>query len=216
LAEYFNRYRELSESMPVVTNWSRNGDLWETLVITEDRPELFSQVTGALSAFGMNVVRAQAFANRRGVAFDIMTFEDPDERLTINPSELERLEEELMDVLTRSVAVEDLLRRRTTSVVHTRTKASVPVEVFFDRSSKKYTIMEIVAPDVIGLLFHISKVITSIACNIEVALVATEGQKATDVFYLTRAGKPLTEEQEQYLRESLKSTLQNEVSTPAG
>jgi [protein-PII] uridylyltransferase len=44
-------------------------------------------------------------------------------------------------------------------------------------------------------------------CNIEVALIDTEGQKAIDVFYLTSQGKKLQPSKQEVLREVLQGTL---------
>jgi [protein-PII] uridylyltransferase len=44
-------------------------------------------------------------------------------------------------------------------------------------------------------------------CNIEVALIDTEGQKAIDVFYLTSRGKKLEPQKQAVLREVLQGTL---------
>src|SRR3970040_536998 len=39
---------------------------------------LFSKIPGVLSYFGMNILRGQAFSNRHGTIFDLITFEDVD------------------------------------------------------------------------------------------------------------------------------------------
>jgi hypothetical protein len=49
----------------------------------------------------------------------------------------------------------------------------------------------------------LSSALAETGCNIEVALVDTEGQKAIDVFYLTRKGKKLGPKTESKLRELL-------------
>jgi len=46
-----------------------------------------------------------------------------------------------------------------------------------------------------------------LGCNIEVALIDTEGQKAIDVFYITAQGKKLPTQKQELLREVLQGTL---------
>jgi len=81
---------------------------------------------------------------------------------------------------------------------------SVPTTIHFDREfSNRCTIMEIVAADAFGLLFRIASVISGHGCNIEVALIATEGHRAIDVFYITNQGGKLSRELEENLERDL-------------
>ena len=58
-----------------------------------------------------------------------------------------------------------------------------------------------------GLLYRISSAFSDQNCNIDIALIDTEGQTAIDVFYLTTAGGKLTPEHQERLRESLLSNF---------
>ncbi len=58
-----------------------------------------------------------------------------------------------------------------------------------------------------GLLYRMGSVLAAFKCNIEVALIDTEGQKAIDVFYLTMGATKLTEAQGNLVREALEKAL---------
>jgi len=78
---------------------------------------------------------------------------------------------------------------------------------FDDNSSEHSTLLEIVATDRPGLLYDIGSTLARLWCNIEVALIDTEGQKVIDVFYLTEQGKKLSPEKQAALFEALRTKL---------
>jgi [protein-PII] uridylyltransferase len=78
---------------------------------------------------------------------------------------------------------------------------------FDDAASAHSTLLEIVAQDRAGLLYDMGAALARLDCNIEVALIDTEGQKAIDVFYLTSRGKKLDPQKQDVLREVLQGTI---------
>jgi [protein-PII] uridylyltransferase len=191
---------------PMVMHLGMNGSVYDLLVMTADRPGLFSKITGVLSYFGMNIVRAQAFSNRRGTIFDLISFEDPAHYFEKNPSEVDHVSKLLNDVIVGEVDLNSLLARKFKSVMFRQKKGlAVATEVHFDQDfSKRCTIMEIAAQDAFGLLYRIASVIAAHGCNIEGALIATEGHRAIDVFYITHEGKKVPRELESELERGLK------------
>jgi [protein-PII] uridylyltransferase len=209
IAEHFNLSRQLADQ-PVITHLGRRGHSYELLVMTADRPFLFSKITGVVAYFGMNILRGQAFANRRGTICDLITFEDVDHIFDKNPSEVERLTAVLRDVILDKEDLRQLMLRKTSSILFQPKRGAVPVVTsihFEDEFSRRCSIMEIVSQDAFGLLYRISSVISRHNCNIEVVLINTEGHRALDVFYLTREGKKLSPELERQLAQDLLSDL---------
>jgi len=69
----------------------RRGRHWyELTLVTTDRPFLFANVAGALAAWGMNIVKANAFSNQAGVVVDTFFFTDSFRTLELNLPEWER------------------------------------------------------------------------------------------------------------------------------
>jgi [protein-PII] uridylyltransferase len=209
IAEHFTLSRKL-ESVPIVTHLARrDGRVYEVLVMAADRLFLFSKITGVLSYFGMNILRGQAFSNRHGTIFDLITFEDVDNYFAKNPSEVERFSKVLKDVIDGRTDLSKLLQGKMTSILfRQRRKAIIPSRIHFDDEfSDRCTILEIVTQDAFGLLYRIGTVLSSHDCNIEVALITTEGHRAIDVFYVTRNGAKLSPEIEKIIDADLLQAL---------
>ena len=181
----------------------------EVTLITGDRPLLFADMAGVLSAWGMNIVKADAFSNAASIIVDTFQFTDPFQTLALNPSEIERFLQSIRDVAARRVPVEKLLQARSRSSRHSQPKVSVETRLEFDNESSSHsTLLQVVAQDTVGLLREISRTFAVCGCNIEVALIDTEGDMAIDVFYLTAAGQKLSENEQQTLAGALKQSIE--------
>jgi [protein-PII] uridylyltransferase len=171
-------------------------------VITRDRPSLLAAIAGAISSFGMNIIKAEAFANRQGWILDSFLFADPGRTLELNPDETGRMETAIEQVILGKMDAEVLLEkrpaRRPNGVGRLR-----PAVTFDTAASLTSTLVEIVAEDRPGLLHDLARAISLAGCNIEVVLVDTKAHKALDVFYVTRDGAKLTPEQQSKLQVQL-------------
>jgi UTP:GlnB (protein PII) uridylyltransferase len=75
-------------------------------------------------------------------------------------------------------------------------------------ASGRYTILDVVAGNVIGLLYRVSGVISKHGCDVDLVLIATEGERAIDVFHITKGGSKLTEAEQLALTSDLQRTLE--------
>jgi len=110
--------------------------------------------------------------------------------------------------VTGNVDLASMLKRRTAAARARRPRMPVRPLVHFDRHySDRYTVLEIGGPNQWGLLYRVSRVISEHACDIDLVLISTEGDRAIDVFHLTRNGTKLSPDVEKGLRRDLEEAL---------
>jgi len=207
IASHFALYQKLG-SEPVQTEVKKAHHMFALTLLSADRPALFATIAGVLAAWGMNIVKADAFANAAGVVLDTFHFMDLHKTLELNPGELARFQQSIADVLNGKQTLEPLLKGRLAAAPARPPKVAVSTSINFDDGSSDHsTLMEIMTQDRPGLLYGIGSALARLACNIDVALIDTEGQKAIDVFYLTSQGQKLTAQKQVLLREVLQATL---------
>jgi [protein-PII] uridylyltransferase len=207
IAGHFVLYRKLGKE-PVQTELAATRHGFALTLLTADRPALFAEISGVLAGWGMNIQKADAFANAAGVILDTFHFTDLHHTLELNPSEVSRFRKSLEDVVNGRAALDPLLKSRESASRGRVPKVTVETRINFDDSSSAHsTLLEIVTQDHPGLLYEIGSALARLGCNIEVALIDTEGHKAIDVFYLTAQGKKLTAQKQELLREVLQGTL---------
>jgi len=207
IAAHFQLYQRLDVE-PVQTEVKARHHSFSLTLLTADRPALFATISGVLAGWGMNIVKADAFANAAGVVLDTFQFVDLHHTLELNPGEIARLQKSLSDTVNGKAPLEPLLKGREIASKARPPKVAVETRINYDdASSAQSTLLEIMAQDRPGLLYDVGSALARLGCNIDVALIDTEGQKAIDVFYLTERGEKLGQSKQELLREVLQSTL---------
>jgi [protein-PII] uridylyltransferase len=159
----------------------------------------------------MEIVKANAFSNSSGIAVDSFYFKDRFRTLDLNASEHEQLKEKIARIIRGDRSLDELIRSRSGLRGSTTPKVQIETRILLENESSTHsTVLEVVAQDRPGLLYQIAQSLAQLGCNIEIALIQTEGEMALDVFYLTADGRKLSIEMQNRLRDELHKKLDRE------
>jgi [protein-PII] uridylyltransferase len=213
-AEEVMRHMQMAEELgnnPVLVDLKRGRHWYDLTLVTKDRPFLFATLSGVLAAWGMNIVKANAFSNAAGVVVDTFHFTDRFRTLELNLSEWARFKNSVVSVMLGEAELEKMLKDRQRSEKGVIAKVKVETKIEFDdASSGTTTLVQVIAQDRPRLLHRIASRLSEQKCNIEIALIDTEGQMAIDTFYLTSAGKKLKPEHQKQVEKALLGELKGE------
>jgi len=206
IVSHYRMHEHMSVSDPQVDVAKRNG-YFELVLLTIDRPALFAGVVGTLSFWGMNILKAEAFSNKAGTVLDTFRFSDRFRTLDLNPTELQRLKRSLAGAASGEIDVAEMMRTKFKPLAKSPKLKIEPCVRIDDTCSAHSTLVEITAQDRPGLLYDISSTLTGLGCNIEVAIIDTQGQTAIDVFYVTHAGTKLRPQHQSEVQAALMRQL---------
>ncbi|MGE0178205.1 MAG: [protein-PII] uridylyltransferase [Sphingomonas sp.] len=151
----------------------------------EDRPGLFHRLAGAISLAGGNIIDARIHTTVDGMALDNFLIQNHAGAPFAEAHHLKRLEKEIQ----RALAGDEPARERLAARPSPRPRASAfnvqPAVFISDAASSRYTVVEVNAQDRPALLSDLALAITRSKAIIRSAHVATYGERAVDVFYLT-------------------------------
>ncbi len=207
---------QLSNARQVASSEARIGDARPSIVVedepergatrisvfTPDREGLFYRICAGLASAGASIIDARIHTTRDGMALDNLLVQDARER----PYSDKRLRNRLVR------SVESALTSQESPHVSGRARANARVEPFHvapsvaipERASSRTTVVEVNALDRPGLLARLARAIHECGQQLHSAHVATYGERAVDVFYLsTASGKKLPKEQVEELRAAL-------------
>ena len=150
-----------------------------------DHPGLFYRIAGAIHLAGGSIIDARIHTTRDGMAVDNLLVQDPFGQAFDDPHRLRRLSQSIEDAL----ASRNQLATRLAAKPPPRTRAHafevVPNVLIDNKASNRYTVVEVNAGDRPALLHALARALFQAKVTIHSAHIATYGERAVDVFYVT-------------------------------
>ncbi|WP_426437993.1 [protein-PII] uridylyltransferase [Bradyrhizobium genosp. P] len=156
----------------------------ELTILATDHPWLLSIIAGACASAGANIVDAQIYTTTDGRALDTISISREYDRDEDEGRRATRIGEMIEDVLEGKLRLPDAVAQRT---VRSKARPFVvePEVIVNNQWSDRYTVIEVSGLDRPGLLYQLTTAISKLNLNIASAHVATFGERARDVFYVT-------------------------------
>ncbi len=175
------------------------GERGRITVVAPDRVGLFSRVAGALALRGIAVIAADAASTDEGMAADLFRCHAPSDQ-DVDWGEVAAHVRRAVDGrLAIEARMAERAGGRRRSPAATRRRA-VPRIRFDNQASEDSTIIEVHAPDGVGVLYRITRALADLDLDIRLAKVVTLGDEVVDVFYVRTAGRKVTDRD--HLREA--------------
>jgi [protein-PII] uridylyltransferase len=171
-------------------------------VFAPDRPGLFYRIAAALSGAGASIVDARIHTTRDGMALDNLLVTDARGK----PYDDSRLRKRLANAVDKVLRADADPPLPAVEKLQSRQKAFrvAPRALVSDKASSRTTVIEVNARDRPGLLARLAHAIHAAGYQLHSAHIATYGERAVDVFYLTNAkGKKLSKVEGETIRTEL-------------
>jgi [protein-PII] uridylyltransferase len=158
----------------------------EITVLADDHPRLLSAIAGACAVAGANIVDAQIYTTTDGLALDTIFVgrefpDDVDER-----RRGQRISALIEKTLTGAERLPEQVEQKKGAAKGRLKAFQIPTDVMVNNAwSDRFTVIEVSGLDRPGLLFDLTRAISDLNLNIASAHVATFGERAVDVFYVT-------------------------------
>jgi [protein-PII] uridylyltransferase len=167
-----------------------SGEFDRWVVATPDERGVFAKIAGAFALHGVDVVSANAWTSRDGIAVDEFRVSRP----SAVAIDWQRVEHDLRGAVAGTLDIDGRLaqRIRTYSRSHRRAmSAATPLleVIISNEASETTTMIDVRAPDAMAALYRLASRLASLGLDIRSAKVATLGHEVIDVFYVQRSGR---------------------------
>jgi len=154
-------------------------------VYAADQPGLFSRLAGAISLAGGNIIDARIHTTGDDRALDNFLVQDNRRGPLRDARQLARLEAAILQALAGQEPSVDRLAARASPLPRAEAFTVQPAVFVNNQASTRYTVVEVNARDRPALLHELTLALYGSGAVIRSAHIATHGERAVDVFYVT-------------------------------
>ncbi len=175
----------LADGLAIATEYRAERDATLVSVHAVDHAGLFYRIAGAIHLAGGNIIDARVHTTRDGLALDNFLVQDPLGRPFRERAQMERLRAAIRDAMTNRAAMVRALATKPLARNRAHAFAITPQVLIDNRASNRFTVIEVNAQDRPALLHDLAYALFQSRVTLHSAHIATYGERAVDVFYVT-------------------------------
>jgi [protein-PII] uridylyltransferase len=184
-AKFVRSAEKAGKTLSTTVGFDPERSVTELTVLAPDHPWLLSIVAGACAMAGANIVDAQIYTTTDGRALDTISLSREFERDEDEERRANRVADSIEKALRGELRLPDVVIKRVPAKGRIRAFAVEPTVTVNNQWSHRYTMLEVTGLDRTGLLYELTTTLSKLNLNIASAHVATFGERAVDVFYVT-------------------------------
>jgi [protein-PII] uridylyltransferase len=183
-ARFLHDSEQAGHKLAINVGFDEARGVTELTILATDHPWLLSIIAGACASAGANIVDAQIYTTTDGRALDTIAISREYDRDDDEGRRATRIGQMIEDVLEGKLRLPEVVARRDAGR-KARPFVVEPEVIINNQWSDRYTVIEVSGLDRPGLLYELTTAISKLNLNIASAHVATFGERARDVFYVT-------------------------------
>ncbi len=184
-ARFLRRAEDEGRALATEVGFDNARGVIELTVLAPDHPRLLSTIAGACAASGANIVDAQIYTTTDGLALDTISISREFERDEDEARRAARVAEAIEKALRGDTRLPDVVAKSAAGKGRIKAFAVAPEVMINNQWSNRHTVIEVTGLDRPGLLYDLTATLSRLNLNIASAHVATFGERAVDVFYVT-------------------------------
>jgi len=184
-AHFVRAAEDGQKTLSTMTRFDEERAVTELTLLAPDHPWLLSIIAGACAMGGANIVDAQIYTTTDGRALDTISISREFDRDEDEERRAARIAETIEKALRGQLRLPEMVGKRAAPKGRIRAFAVEPLVTINNQWSHRYTMVEVTGLDRTGLLYEMTATISKLNLNIASAHVATFGERAVDVFYVT-------------------------------
>lgn len=179
---------EIEKGTKVSVFFKESDTFTNVTIVTKDSTSLLANLCGALAINDINIHSAKIFTRKDGIVIDSFNVSDYRTSKNVSDSKYKPIEKSVTKSILGELNIEkefDKVRARWKRLTNKNDNKPSLVEVDFEEH-EEYSIIDVYAPDKIGLLYSITHKMSELGLMVAFATITTKVDGVLDAFYIKK------------------------------